>query len=1267
MNMTNPHIKELIKKLGYEPENGKDDIYSKKYAKHQEYQIRVDFNREKIIYRKEELDKTEGIQWGDATTSNFSKSENFVVLECVDRLLEKGYGPKDIYLEKKYKIGVAEKGKLDIFVYQEEGHAYLMIECKTWGGEFVKEQNKMQKDGGQLFSYYVQDKATQYLCLYTSRFDGNEIEFKNDIISVDPHWRELSNQKEIYAYWNKYVKDNGIFEEWNSAYGVEIKSLVYSRLKTLTSEDSGLIFNQFAEILRHNSVSDKPNAFNKILNLFICKIIDEDKEPEEEVEFQWLEHDTPESLQTRLNDLYKNGMERFLGIEVTDFTEGEMLDTLALFDNETQKARIMEMFQKLRLEKNPEFAFMEVFDDVSFRRNARVVREVVELLQPFRFRYGHKQQFLGDFFELLLSTSIKQEAGQYFTPVPLARYIVSSLPIKEFMEGKIEQKNKDFIPTVIDFACGTGHFLTEYMDRVQLILKHEIPHNKASTTIQKNLRIWSKEDGAFTWANQFVYGVDADYRLVKATKVSTFLNGDGDANIIHANGLDHFQKSLDFKGKLKEISRDDSRDNGQFDMLIANPPYSVNSFKSTVPFGEESFELFERFTDSSSEIECLFVERMKQLLRVGGSAGIILPSSFLHNTGIYIKAREILLKYFKIIAVSQFGSHTFMATGTSTVALFLERRSSNDHGQVKQAVDSFFSTLKDVTVLGIEKAFSAYVSHVFPQITFSDYVSFLRKEPNETFRKEELYQDYEKYFKSLAEVKQLKKRKNFKDLPKEEQEQELKKLFYEKVLEMEKEKIFYFLLVYPQKTVVTKAGEKQAEKEFLGYTFSSRRRSEGIKMSPYGTKLYDENDLMNPEKANSYVKQAFSNCYPTIDVTLEENIYVCDTLSFLRLDTVRFEKQITLQKNDRIRWNKDYPLREIEAIADSGRGRVINKEYILQNPGNYPVYSSQTSNEGILGKIDSYDFDGEYVTWTTDGANAGTVFYRNGQFNCTNVCGTLKAKDSTLNMKYLAVVLGMVAKNFVTKVGNDKLMNNDMEKIKIPVPPSKIQDQLVQEISEIEKKEVENHQEIQRLRDEILDLLQNAKNLTESKLKTISQINPPKPSKKDYDPEEDVSFVEMASVSEKGVISYQEARKFDTVCNGGFTAFRNGDIIIAKITPCMENGKCAFVEDLQFELGYGSTEFHVIRVHGAVPKYVFYLLNQESIRQEAKSKMTGSSGHKRVPASFYEDLTLLLPEEKEQEKLVEDIGLLEEKIKLLEKENKNVLQQKKVVLERHLL
>ncbi len=143
----------------------------------------------------------------------------------------------------------------------------------------------------------------------------------------------------------------------------------------------------------------------------------------------------------------------------------------------------------------------------------------------------------------------------------------------------------------------------------------------------------------------------------------------------------------------------------------------------------------------------------------------------------------------------------------------------------------------------------------------------------------------------------------------------------------------------------------------------------------------------------------------------------------------------------------EWPMVAIRDLCVPGRGRVISRRDIENDPGPYPVYSSQTSNRGIFGYLGTYDFDGEYVTWTTDGANAGTVFHRTGQFNCTNVCGTLKRRtdaETTIDMRYLAQVLGQVAKSYVVQVGNPKLMNKEVVKIHVPVPELATQQSIVE-------------------------------------------------------------------------------------------------------------------------------------------------------------------------------------------------------------------------------
>lgn len=143
------------------------------------------------------------------------------------------------------------------------------------------------------------------------------------------------------------------------------------------------------------------------------------------------------------------------------------------------------------------------------------------------------------------------------------------------------------------------------------------------------------------------------------------------------------------------------------------------------------------------------------------------------------------------------------------------------------------------------------------------------------------------------------------------------------------------------------------------------------------------------------------------------------------------------------------------SIADLcivGRGRVISQEEINRHPGPYPVFSSQTSNNGEMGHIDTFDFDGEWVTWTTDGANAGTVFHRIGRFNCTNVCGTLQPKlGNSLDLPFLQYHLGRIAKSYVSYIGNPKLMNDVMGRVAFILPPFPEQRKIARILTTVDK------------------------------------------------------------------------------------------------------------------------------------------------------------------------------------------------------------------------
>ncbi len=136
---------------------------------------------------------------------------------------------------------------------------------------------------------------------------------------------------------------------------------------------------------------------------------------------------------------------------------------------------------------------------------------------------------------------------------------------------------------------------------------------------------------------------------------------------------------------------------------------------------------------------------------------------------------------------------------------------------------------------------------------------------------------------------------------------------------------------------------------------------------------------------------------------------------------------------------ENWEVTSVRYLFKIGRGRVIAQTELAEN-GIYPVFSSQTKNKGCLGYLDTYDFDVDQLTWTTDGANAGTVFLRKGKHNCTNVCGTLQSYNGNIDLRYQKYALEHIA--FYHKrldTNGYKIMNNEMAAIKTIIPPLDIQ------------------------------------------------------------------------------------------------------------------------------------------------------------------------------------------------------------------------------------
>ena len=144
-----------------------------------------------------------------------------------------------------------------------------------------------------------------------------------------------------------------------------------------------------------------------------------------------------------------------------------------------------------------------------------------------------------------------------------------------------------------------------------------------------------------------------------------------------------------------------------------------------------------------------------------------------------------------------------------------------------------------------------------------------------------------------------------------------------------------------------------------------------------------------------------------------------------------------------------------------------------------------------------------------------------------------------------------------------------------------------------------------------------------SKLKDFIDLNPNKKEIQDYVGE--VSFIPMASISEDGKIDLSDSRNINEV-NKGFTYFRDGDVIVAKITPCFENGKGAPISCLTNGIGFGSTEFHVLRPNDLVnTMWLYFVTMLPQFRLEGKRKMTGSAGQRRVPKDFINNFGLNIP------------------------------------------
>ncbi|WP_337908238.1 restriction endonuclease subunit S [Vibrio cholerae] len=248
----------------------------------------------------------------------------------------------------------------------------------------------------------------------------------------------------------------------------------------------------------------------------------------------------------------------------------------------------------------------------------------------------------------------------------------------------------------------------------------------------------------------------------------------------------------------------------------------------------------------------------------------------------------------------------------------------------------------------------------------------------------------------------------------------------------------------------------------------------------------------------------------------------------------------------------------------------------------------------------------------------------------------------------------------------------------IPVPPLPEQKKIAQILSTLDKAITTTEQLLvnsqQQKKALMQQLLTGKKRLLdkngvrfsgewiEVSLSTICQINPKKPTSP---ADGKVSFVAMEAVSEDAKLLSSVVRDYDDVCKG-FTSFADNDVLVAKITPCFENGKGAYVEGMQNGIGFGSTEFHVLRAGAkSNSKYLYYLTNTSEFRVQGEANMQGSAGQKRVTTDYLKSLKVIVPTDVvEQQKIAavlstadHEISALQQKLDALKQEKKALMQQ----------
>lgn len=991
--ITKDNLCDLLLDMGYG--EGDTGVYEKKYPDF-DCSITVDYNKELIIYPEEK-----GFQVNDRTTSNFDENENFVVLECVDRLLTKGYRPEHIELERRWKLGHSRKsGKADIYVTDSEGKKCLfIIECKTYGDEYRKELKNIDIDGGQLFSYFAQDRSAQWLILYASNFTDKRSYITESICSKDDKndellakkdesiklYKDASEASDLFDVWcetygKRYTGDI-VFNDNTKQYDIGIKPLTKNCLRDF--EEGDKIVNKFEEILRHNNVSDKENAFNRLVALFICKLVDEEeKEDNDIVDFQYkIGTDTYETLQERLQKLHQKGMEKYMKEEIV-YIPDEYAEKLIMGYTGQKRINMINDLKKtikmLKFYTNNDFAFKDVHNEELFLQNGKILVEVVQLFQEYRIVGSEKLQLLGDLFENLLTKGFKQNEGQFFTPIPITRFIWNAIPTSEIIN--IDRNN--FLPKVIDYACGAGHFLTEGYSRIKNGLIECAPEMLECEN----------------WEEKVLFGVEKDYRLARVSKIELFMHGAGNGNIVFGDGLEEHED----KGVVSNT----------FDILVANPPYSVEAFKPHLKVKDDEFKILKYISNDGSEIETLFVERISQLLKPNAVAAVILPDSIVRKDMYSFRAaREILLQNFEFKAIVRMESSTFGKTGQPTAIMFLKKRDEppKQFEMVQDIVEAVFSR-RELEDWEDKDIFESYLKRI--DCTENNYYKVIQESVSwEDLLEIDSFAEYVMAFMEEPMYRDMNEKYNDGKMEPDEFEEWRLKTIYDRIHDSEREKLMYFALTCKQHTLfVSMPSDTKEQEMFLGYKWCDRKKMEGILETNDGL-LFSKRKLNEDGYLASMIWRTFDGI-EYIAPKLKQYSFFANMSDMLDFDEAKFSKVIKLSMPRKRVLKPGYKKYKLinKKIFETGIGRRVLKSELTEGKG-INIYSANVCS--VFGKIDKEildDYSRPSILWGIDGDWMVNIIDANKKFYPTDHCGYIRILIDDIIPEFLAMALEVEGK-----------------------------------------------------------------------------------------------------------------------------------------------------------------------------------------------------------------------------------------------------------------